>query len=64
MSLVTIDYYEADDSVHVFVAGYAINKADATVHAAVAIAKAAGQAEVPITTYCKAGPPQRTAITV
>jgi len=64
MRIVSIDHYEADDSVHVFINGYAINKAEATVHTAVAIAKAIGQDEVPLTTYCKVGPPRRTAITV
>lgn len=54
------DYYEADQSIHVFVNGYALTPEESTIPIAEKIAKAAGQSFLPIHTYKISGPPTHT----
>lgn len=64
MSIVQVDYYEDKDSVHVFVSGHALHPAESTIHAAVDIAKAVGQRDIPLTTYKANGRPERRLIPI
>lgn len=52
---VWVDYYEKEDSVHVFVNGHALCKESSSLNIARAIAKDAGQEYIDVTTYPKDG---------